>query len=152
MLATQKQPASIVFNRRRTSTDLSRCSNAAPATQNDAEMLKSSYLPRKSSRPASIEFNRASADLSGGALRAALATQNDTEMLRVLHLPPKMRLRRSKCCTCTSPDLSGGAPSAAPATKNQLRCSKCGVHSTHSSPDFRGPLCRCSPCCTCHAK
>ena len=42
----------------------------------------------------------------------------------------------------------GGAPSAAPATQTQ----PASTVITQSSPDFRGPLWRCSTCCTCHRK
>ena len=69
---------------------------------------------------------------AGGAASAAPATQNDTEVLQVLRLPRKTSLRYSKCCTC--------------------HAKAAGVHTTHLSPDFRGPLWRCSEGCTCHGK
>ena len=49
----------------------------------------------------------------------------------MLRLPRKIRLRCSKWCAC--------------------HANAAGVHSTQSSPDFRGPLWRCSVC-TFHAK
>ena len=52
--AKQKQPASIVFNRRRTSADLSGgVPTAALATQNETEMLRVLHLPRKMRRRSS---------------------------------------------------------------------------------------------------
>ena len=127
--------AATVLNRRRTSVDLpGGAPRAAPATQKETKVLQVLHLPRKmtmrcskccatQTQPASTVLNRrrTSADLPGGAPRAAPATQNETKVLQVLHLPRKMRLRRSKCCAC--------------------HANAAGVHSTQSSPDFRGPLC-----------
>ena len=124
--------------RYRTSADLSwGVPRAAPATQNDTEVLQVLRLPRKRSR-------RPQYSIVAGLLRTSL------DVLRVLHLPRKMRRRCSKCCAChanaagahntqSSPDfrgpfwrwlqvlhlpskmslsLSGCAPRAAPATQN----------------------------------
>ena len=110
----------------------------APATQNDAEMLRALHLPRKiklrsskcctapatQKQPAPIVLNRrqTSAELSGGAPSAAPATPNETEVLQVLHLPSK-----SSRSTQSSPDFrgpSGSAPSAAPATQNETEVLK----------------------------
>ena len=138
-----KLPIITVFNRRRTSADLSAGAPcAAPATQNETEVLRVLHLPR----------------------------EKETEVLQVPRLPRKMRLRCSKCCACHA-DAAGvhsnysilaGLPRTSLEVlhvlhlpqKMRLRCSKCCASTgiTQSSPDFRGPLWRCSTCCTCHAK
>ena len=103
-----------VLNHCRTSADLSGgAPSAAPATQNDTEVLQVLNLPHKltlrcsctcrqnetevlqvpttpatQKQPASIVLNRrrTSADLSGAAPNAAPAMQNEDEVLQVLHL------------------------------------------------------------------
>ena len=85
-------------------------------------MQNETEVLQKQPAPIVLNRHRASADLSGGAPSAAPARQNETEVLQVLHLPRKMRLRSSKCC---------------PPRKSSQR---------------RGPLWRCSECCTCQAK
>ena len=147
--------------------------SAAPAMQNDAEMVRVLHLPRKmrlrcteccsctQKQPASIVLNhrRTFADVSRGAPSAAPATHNETEVIQVLHLPRKSS--RRPYCTCHA--KAAGVHSICKMT---LRCSKCCtchakaacVHSIQSSPDFRRPR-PAAPatqmrlrCCTCHAK
>ena len=107
--------------------------HAAPATQNELEMLQVLRVPRKTTR-------RPKSSLVAGLPLTSM------KVLQVLHLPRKTNLRCSKCCACHA-KRAGGAPSAAPATQKRR-----GAQSHHSSPDFRWPLWRCSKCCTCHAK
>ena len=118
-----------VLNRRRTSADLSAGAPcAAPATQNETEVLRVLHLPRK----------------------------KETEVLQVLRLPRKMRLRCSKCCAChanaagvhSNYSILAGLPRTSLEVlhvlhlpqKMRLRCSKCcachanaaGGHSNYS--------------------
>ena len=121
--ATQTKPA---CNRRRTSADLSGgAPRAAPARQNETEVLQVLRLPGKNEtevlqvlRLPRRRSRRPQYSVVAGLLRTSL------EVLRVLHLPRKMRLKCFKCCAC--------------------HANTAGVHSIQSSRDFRGPLWRCS--------
>ena len=76
--------------------------SAAPATQNEPEVLQVLHLPRKTSLRCS-KCCACHAERAGGAPSAAP--------------PRKTSLRCSKCCACHA-ERAGGAPSAAPATQN----------------------------------
>ena len=139
-------------------------SSAAPAMQNEPEVLKLLHVPRKTSLRCS-KFCACHAKWAGGAPSAAPATQKrggaqkhhsspdfrrplwSVKVLQVLRLPRKTCPKCSKCCVCYA--------------KRAWGCSKCcachakkrgGTQKHHSSPDFRRPLWRCSKCCACHAK
>ena len=58
--------------------------------------------------------------------------QTCMKVLQVLRLPRKTSRMGPKCCAC-------------PADRSGAQCNQ-------SSPNFRGPLWRCSKCCPCHAK
>ena len=125
------------------------------------------------------QTSETSVDLYEGAPSAASATQDEPEVLQVLHLPRKPSLRCSKCCSCHA-KRAGGAPNlprknpAAPKVfncrrafadfyrkvlqvlrlprKNEPEVLQAPPKSNRLSPDFRGPLGRCSKGRTCHAK
>ena len=66
--------------------------SAAPATQNDTEVLQGLRLPRKRTRRPQYSII---------VLRVLHLPRTSLEVLRVLlHLPRKMTLRCSECCTC----------------------------------------------------
>ena len=113
--------------------------SAAPATQNEPEVLQVLHLPRKTSwrgskccachaktkrRPTTLPQTSME-----GAPSAAPATQNEPEVLQVLHLPRKTSRRCSKCCACHAkkkrPKVINCCRTSAPAMQNGPRCSKC---------------------------
>ena len=133
--ATQNEAAPKSITRRQTSANLYEgAQSAAPATQNELEMLQVLRLPRKTRRrpKASSSLVARFPPTSMKVLQVlALATQNEPEVLQVLRLPRKTSRRCSKCCGC--------------------HAKRGGAQKHHSSPDFRRPPRRCSKCCACHA-
>ena len=146
MPATQTQPASRVLNPRRTSADLSPraalaaqkgdggAPSAAPATQNETDVLQVLRLPRKHSR-------RPQYSILAGLPRTSL------EVLHLLHLPQKMRLRCSKCWACQA--NAAGIYSNYSILAGLPRTSLEVLHVLHLPRKMR---LRCSKCCACHAK
>ena len=112
--ATQNEAAPKVTNCSRASADLyDGYWSAAPATQNEPEVLQVLRLPHKNEAAPKVINCRRSADLFEGAPSAAPATQNEPEVLQVLAAPKVTNCRRA------SADLYKGAASAAPATHNE---------------------------------
>ena len=126
------------------------CASAAPATQNEPEVLQVLRLPLPNeAAPIRIARRQTSADLYD-------------RCSRVLRLPCKTSLRCSKCCACHT-KRTWGAPSAAPAMQNELEGVPSAAPATQNQAEVlqvacaRGqtskrPLWRCSKGCACHAK
>ena len=171
--ATQNEAAPKVINCRRASADLyDGAPSAAPATQNEPEVLQVLHLPRKTgwrcSNCCACHAKR------GGAQNNQLSPGfGGPEGFQVLNLPRKTSLRCSKCCTCHT-KRAGGAPSAAPATQSEaapkvINCRRACADLYEGAPSAapatqnetevlqvlqvpRRMSLRCSKCCTCHAK
>ena len=100
-------PASIVLTYRRTSADLSAVApSAAPATQNETEVLHKTSLRCSKfctcrTEAAGVHSTHLSPDFPAPLWRCCkCCTCNAKMKLRLRSLPRKMRLRCSKCCTC----------------------------------------------------
>ena len=159
-----KLPIITVLNRRRTSADLSAGAPcAAPATQNETEVLQVLRVPREKetevlqvlrlprkmrlrcSKCCACHANAAGVH-SNYSILAGLP-RTSLEVLHVLHLPQKMRLRCSKCCACHA-NAAGGLSNYSilaglPRTSLEV------LHVLHLPRKMR---LRCSKCCACHAK
>ena len=144
---TRRHPiASLAAGLPRTSVKV--LQSAAPAAQNEPEVLQVKRLPGKTRRRPNASLVPGLPRTSVKVLQSATpATQNEPEVLQVMRLPRKTRrrpnaslvpallrtsvkvlqvlhpprkpnLRCFKCCTCHA-KRAGDAPSAAPATQNK---------------------------------
>ena len=117
--ATQKDAASKVITRRRTSADYYEgAPSAAPATQNELEMLQVLRLPRRTTR-------RPKSSLVAGLPLTSM------KVLQVLHLPRKNEPEVLQVHTCYA-KRAGDAPCKCCACYAKRR----GAQSHHSSPDL----------------
>ena len=150
-----KQPASIVLNRRWTSAGLSGdAPSAAPAKQNETEVLQVLHLPRKSSRP--IVFNRCwtfrgpsvhvYANPSHAKAAGAHSTHSSLDFRGPLwRQPAPTVLNRRR----TFADRSGGAPRPAPATLHETE--ELQVLRLPGKMTLRSSKCCACQCCACQA-
>ena len=149
---TRRRPfASLVARLPPTSMNVSKCCachtkrawgapGAAPATQNEPEVLRVLRLPRK----------------TGPRPFASLVARLPPTSMKVLHACHARSLKCSKCCACHA-GRAWSAPSAAPATQNEavpirIICRRTSMNVLKVLRLPHKPSLRCSECCTCHAK
>ena len=154
--------------------------SAAPAIENEPEMLQVLHLPRKTNLRCSkcctchakrawcskcctchtkaatsivLTCRRTFADLSGGAASAAPATENEPGMLQVLRLPRKTSRSCSKCCTCHAKAAGVLVLTCRRTSSDFWGAAASAAPATQNVPEVLQVLQRlASTICTCHAK